>query len=337
MKKILATLLAAVMAFSMFIPAAAANTPDTLNMNDSTSAQVVFGVFGFLEPIYNTVHAIVHTLSEIFGFRCPFYHEKEDIDTPDNPDIPVDPVDPEVPVDDDTYEATEITAAELAELLKGEIIDNSLTVELNDNYVVTDDWTSISYPVDVYLVMLNSFTFKGNGHIIAGLTAPLFEGNVARNIKIENLTIANSNITNGEENGLGRGAIVAYTDSSVVSVDFENCTVKNTTVTSAKSAGALVGNAQQNNFSAKNCTVKGVNIDAAKSAGAVVGFFMTDSAMNHTIENCKVENCNLSGEYAGQIVGTANGSGELKIVNCDFSGDACDPARVFATVTVTND
>lgn len=335
MKKILATLLAALMAFTMLIPAAAASdvsiASDTLNVNESAPAQAVFEAFGFLKTIYDAVHTLVHSLSEMFGFNCPFYHEKEDTDTPDTP------VEPELPGDDDSYEATEITAAELAKLLTGEIVDNSLTIELNDNYIVTDEWTSISYPVDIYLELLDSFTFNGNGHVIAGLTAPLFVGNVARNFEIKDLTIADSNITTGNENGLGRGAIVAYADSKVKTASFENCTVKNTVVTSEKSAGAFIGNAQQNNFSVKNCTAKNVTVDCEKSAGGIVGFCMADKSMTVAVENCKVEGCTLDGEYAGQIVGTVNGDGEIKITNCDFEGDACDPERAYATVTVTND
>ncbi len=350
MKKILATLIAALMAFSMLIPVAAVNdvnyAVDTLNINESVPAQTIFETFGFLKTIYNAVHTLVHTLSEIFDFDCPFYHEKEDADvpdtpdtpdTPDNPDAPVDPVDPSEPVDDDKYDAIEITAAELAELLTGEIVDNCLTVELNNNYKVTDEWTSISYPVDTYLVLLESFTFEGNGHVIAGLTAPLFAGNVARNIKIKDLTIADSNIANGFENDLGRGAVVAYADHNVTSISLENCAVKNTTVSSDISAGSFVGYVAQNNSEFKNCTAKNVTLNATKSAGGIVGHFMTDKNKSHVIENCKVENCNFDGKYAGQIIGTANGDGELNITSCTFTGDACDPNRAFATVTVTND
>lgn len=338
MKKILAILIAVVMAFAMLIPAAAGNVSvasDNLNINDSEAAQTVFEAFGFLKTIYDFVHNIVHTLSEIFDFDCPFYHEIEDTDTPDTPDTPVVP---DEPVDDDSYEAIEITAAELAKLLTSEVVNNTMTVELNNNYKVTDEWTSLEYPVDnIYLVRLSKFTFNGNGHVIAGLTAPLFAGNIAADIEIKDLTIADSNIANGNENGLGRGAILAYADSNVAKLTFENCTVKNTEISAEKSSGALVGNVQQNDLTIKDCTAKNVKIDAKKSVGGIVGFCMTDKNKTATIEGCKVTGCDLIGEYVGQIAATVNGDGALTIKNCDFTGDACDPARMFATVTIVND
>lgn len=330
MKKILAVLLAVVMTFSMLVPASAAiNTGADSNVvamseTEEGTTQETNKVIAVIKAIYDFVHSLVHTLSEIFDFKCPFCKGSNDADKPSD--------------ENDSYEAVEISSAELVEILTAEIVNGSVTVELDNNYKVTDSWTSISYPVDVYEVMLNSLTVKGNGHVIAGLDAPLFVGNVARNISIENLTIADSNIANGNENDLGRGALLAYADADVVNLSIENCAVKNSTVVAVSgdndgvgAAGALIGYVSCDTLSIKGCTAKKVNLQG-KNAGGIVGFCMACTSSN--IENCKVANCELTGKYSGQIAATVNGGGELKITNCEFTGDACDPNRIFTTVTI---
>lgn len=332
MRKILAIFLAVVMTFAMVVPAVAVDTVNTseetsVSQNENESAVPSVDTFmNLLQKIYDVVHKIVHTISKMFKFECPFCHGKDDSTTPDSPS--------DTPSDDDSYEAVEITAAELAKLLTVEYVDNCATVELDNNYKVVDEWTSLTYPVDSYKVRLTSLTFNGNGHIIAGLTAPLFAHNVAQNITVKDLTIADSEIASGDENGLGRGAFIACADSTVLSLSFENCAVKNSSVTADKSAGAFVGYAAQNDFTVKNCTVNNCKINAKKSAGGIVGFYMTDSTKTHIVEDTKVINCEISGEYVGQIAGTVNNNGEFVISGCEFSGDAVDPERKFATVTI---
>lgn len=332
MKKILAILLAVVMTFSMLVPAAALNTNQSINANSSAavmSASVDESTSeydGCFKTLYDIVHAIVHFVSAILDFDCPFCGgDKDDSD------------------DTFTYEAVDVTAAQLKDILLANVQRNgdgsiiSATVELTENYRVTDEWTSMVYETSTYIPMTTTLTVNGNDHVIAGLTAPLFAGNVAANISISDLTIADSNIANGNENGSGRGAIVAYADAYVASLSFSNCNVINTEITAENSGASFVGYVSAGSISFTNCTANGVKINAGNNAAGIVGHLMTGST-EAKIENCKVKNCTFTSTQnrVGQIVGTVNGNGVLNVVNCEFTGDVCDPNRAYATINVTN-
>lgn len=98
MKKILAILLAAVMAFSMAISVAAADVSGKIDeaegvvsdvydaasdaygeatgIHDSIQAgdcdEAVSGAFSFAKALANAIHTLVHRLSDLFDFNCPF-------------------------------------------------------------------------------------------------------------------------------------------------------------------------------------------------------------------------------------------------------------------------
>ncbi len=120
MKKILAIVLAVVMMFSVTVPASAAfdfNADDANEVigNVSAGAQEaidsakdLFGkmeakdVFGSLESgvefaakLANAIHTLVHSLSVLFDFDCPFCDEKK-AEKPDEPTEPEQPEEPEL-------------------------------------------------------------------------------------------------------------------------------------------------------------------------------------------------------------------------------------------------
>lgn len=95
MKKILAITLSIVMAFTFMMPAFAADeevdaTVENSEICDSVGGvfdsltgiygdleegdyvSAATGVFGLIENIYNALHTLLHTLSEMFDFNCPF-------------------------------------------------------------------------------------------------------------------------------------------------------------------------------------------------------------------------------------------------------------------------
>ncbi len=110
MKKILAFALAIVMTFSMTVLPAGASLEDSIqdaeNIYTDTSNDIsdvvdsakdvydslinedygsaVSGVFVFMEKLFDAIHSLVHTLSEIFDFDCPFcdgkYSDDDDAD-----------------------------------------------------------------------------------------------------------------------------------------------------------------------------------------------------------------------------------------------------------------
>lgn len=332
MKKILAILLAVVMTFSMLVPATASFNPSDAKESAAITASVDESASKYddcFKTLYEIVHAIVHFVSAILDFDCPFCGgDKDDSDNDDT----------------FTYEAVDVTAAQLKEILLANLTKNGdgnvigATVDLTENYRLTDDWTSMVYATgNAYIPRITTLTVNGNGHVIAGLTAPLFAGNVAMNISISDLTIADSNIANGDEGGLGRGAIVAYADANVASLSMTNCNVINTEITATENGAAFVGYVSAGTISFTNCTANGVKINAGNNAAGIAGHLMTGST-EAKIENCKVKNCTFTStkNRIGQIVGTVNGTGVLNVVNCEFAGDVCDPNRAYATINVTN-
>lgn len=108
MKKILAVLLSLVMAFTFMMPAFAADdvAAEESSITDSfggviDSAEdirdsfenedvegVINGVFAFAESLFNAIHDLVHTLSEMFDFGCPFCDETAEPEAPEVPEEP---------------------------------------------------------------------------------------------------------------------------------------------------------------------------------------------------------------------------------------------------------
>lgn len=106
MKKILAVLLSLVMAFTFMMPAFAADdvAAEESSITDSfggviDSAEdirdsfenkdaegVINGVFAFAESLFNAIHDLVHTLSEMFDFGCPFCDETAEPEVPEEPE-----------------------------------------------------------------------------------------------------------------------------------------------------------------------------------------------------------------------------------------------------------
>ena len=88
MKKLLALLLSIVMMFSLVaLPASASNETDC-DINAEDVIDKIEEAETFLEQIYNFVHHIVHSFSEMFDFDCPFCDGKGDAGEPSEPSEP---------------------------------------------------------------------------------------------------------------------------------------------------------------------------------------------------------------------------------------------------------
>ena len=153
-------------------------------------------------------------------------------------------------------------------------------------------------------------------------------------IVINDLTIANANITSSNDQGYG--AFINCVDS-MPKIELNNCHLKDSTITDTLGArvGGLIGwTAGYNNpndgpvdtyITVTNCSVTGCNITASGSVGAIIGHAGSNPATYHTITNCNVSNNTLTstdagGWRVGAIVGTAN-VGEVTITNCTSHGN----------------
>lgn len=232
--------------------------------------------------------------------------------------------------------ATPITAAELAKILcpDGYQETGIVNVTLDKNYILTDDWTSVDYATGtIYQQIYPTVVIDGNGHYIAGLTAPLLGADAAQHITVKNLTIKDSDIKGGTSaNATSVGAIIGFADNFVRTLEIENCHTVNVKVSTQADgdAGSICGYVYMHDsdevsehFKMTGCTVTGGSVtNAFGNAAGLVGFLATNpNGENPVIENCKVENCNISGETdnkTGQLVGTVNNRGTLYINNCTY-------------------
>ena len=213
---------------------------------------------------------------------------------------------------DATYdEADRVTTDELKAILTA-----SNHVTLDKDYILTDGlWKPIKFAGNQA-----SYTLDGAGHTISGLTDGLLMSS-GRNLTVRNLTIANSNLTAGENNnGLGVGAIVNWSDFAA-SLVLENCHAVNVTVTGSSEKNAcpgcagLVGYSNAATTAIKNCSAKNVTVNGlAGSAAGIIGMYGDNTGL--TVEQCVVEDATLSATNAnkvGQIVGSVvNASATLK-------------------------
>lgn len=83
MKKLLAVLLSLVMMFSVVALPASAATETAGEISVENIENTIEEAFDVFEAIFNLVHKIVHTLSEIFDFDCPFCDGSADVEEPE--------------------------------------------------------------------------------------------------------------------------------------------------------------------------------------------------------------------------------------------------------------
>lgn len=217
----------------------------------------------------------------------------------------------------------DITIKAVASVLAAALTaDANGEINLNSDYIVTGDWTSIT-PV-------GNTTVNGNGHTIKGINKPLFAGYGGSKFTVNDLTIADSSIGVATiENGLGTGAFLAYLDIEG-EVVFDNCHLLRSSVTGNERAAALVGFNEGDKVTITNCSVVECDIIAVGGAG---GFMAYTCGGDMLIKDSKIEKTTVESTedrtgktaLAGAVVGTIN--------NCAAT---FTNVTVDAATTVTN-
>lgn len=201
------------------------------------------------------------------------------------------------------YDTAAVTAAELAAVMTP---DSNGVINLEKNYIVTDDWTSLTFSVSPVVI-------NGNGYTISGLNKPLVAGNAASDITINELTINASSIgIAANENGLGTAAFVSYMDANT-SATFKKCHLVNSSVTGNERAAALVSFTSCSTLTIEDCSVENCEIKAVGGAGGLVGY----SSATTTVTNSSVKKTSVTATeiraagkkpVAGGIIGTIQGA-----------------------------
>ena len=208
---------------------------------------------------------------------------------------------------DETFQTPDhfvvLSAAELAQ----EMIPVNGVINLTKDYIVTGNWTPLTNQTSTII--------NGNGHTIQGLDKALILSATGSNITINDLTIAESNISysasDANETALGVGGFISYMDYAGT-VIFNNCHLVNSTVNGNERAAGLIGYTSGDQLSIINCTVENCNIKATGSTGGLVAHTQsTVSIVYSKVENSTIESTEdrtgkaaIAGGVIGTIVGT---------------------------------
>ncbi len=196
-----------------------------------------------------------------------------------------------------------------------------IVIELTQDFDAENNWTAVK-PEGYNGV--NNVIVNGNGHKITNLNQPLFVGSFGGygSITINKLTIADSNITQSQYNGMGLGAFVVYSDASG-SITLNDCHLVNSKVECTDGyAGGLVGYVSSvstfiNCSVTDNCVIKG-----NKSVGAILG---------HGGANVTVKDCTVTGNTIEETLEGRTSAGAAAIVG-RMSGATL---TLEGTITVT--
>lgn len=348
MKKFLAVLLAIVMTFSMVGTVvavdetsstqgslsdvydtaqdaidAAGNIKDSIDADDCGGA--ISNTVTFGKALAKAIHTLVHTLSKMFDFRCPFckltgYEEKPSFTMSEDTVADAEWYNEEAEtlyIDDasDFLAFTETAytwgVADKANVpnFKGKTIVLNADIYFPDGYI----WTPISC-YDSFWLGNGGFqgTFDGNGYTIYNLNAThqnktgkgyrlgLF-GEVGDGAVFKNVTLDGANTYGGNSSA---GALCAHIAGSVT---FENITVKNSTIRQGRYSGGIVGSissVDNSTITFKNCKVKDTALFNVHNdyCGALYGanYGYDNATMTIVTDNCTADNV-VKNFYAGSF------------------------------------
>ena len=163
--------------------------------------------------------------------------------------------------------------------------------------------------------------FDGNGHAIRNLT--IKEGASYASFAgvlygvIKNLTISGADITAGSGNKSGILAGYVGTADALTSSAIIDVTVKNSSITGARSMGAMVGQVAIDDALFANCHVINTTVTQTATstchAGGFVGYSQANASYVGCTTNATVNGTQYTGGFAGYM-----GKGEF--VNCRASG-----------------
>ncbi len=229
----------------------------------------------------------------------------------------------------------------------------NVTVEILADIDLADvDWNPVTVSAPGYPVV----TVNGNNKTITGLNDMLFAGTWAggSGLIINDLTIADSNIVNDENDAkgtVGVGAFIGYPQASAT-ITLNNCHLINSTVKGGHWTGGLIGMAGGYNgndgpvfmnLTITDCSVTGSTITGKGSAGGIIGHGSCAAWTNVVIENTTVSGNTItstgsSNNKAGAVMGTIGAAGQSTTVNGETkTGGASVSATVNGNTVKSND
>ena len=201
------------------------------------------------------------------------------------------------------------------------------------------EWAPLNN-ADPYAKLMN---FDGNGHTIYNLTIKdgasyaSFAGVLYGVIK--DVTFSGADITAGSGNKSGIVAGYVGTASALAPCEISNVTVKNSTITAARSMGAFVGQVAIDDAVFTDCHVYNTTVIQTATATCHAGGFVGYTQAGPTFMNCSTDATVTGTQYTG---GFAGYMGKGLFINCIASGEVSGTKDVGGFVgkteipTVTN-
>lgn len=236
-----------------------------------------------------------------------------------------------------TYDAIQIGSTELFKTLAAD-----LALGTNVGCDTIEFTADIDMTGEAFVSLEKSFNgksiyFKGNGHKIVGLCAPLYKTLPSDNATFSDLTLEGSSFDTSltDTSNQGYGAFVGTINNNPGgTVTFENCKLKDCSIKAYKYAAGFVGFAASPNGTVKidNCElINSSVVTVDSSCGGFIG---------HTYSQVEIKDCKILGTSsigceenrggdlakAGQFIGTVS-DGVVTI----------DNAKIDSTVTLSND
>lgn len=185
-------------------------------------------------------------------------------------------------------------------------------------------------PYDKFLFL------DGDGYTISNLTIKdgaayaSFAGVLYGTIK--NITFSNADITAGAGNKSGIVAGYVGTAAALAPCTLSNVVVTNSTITGARSMGAVAGQVATAEATFRNCRVIDTQViqtaSATSHAGGFVGYAQANAKYIDCVSNATVEGTEFTGGFAGYI-------GMGTFIRCHASGDVIGTKHVAGFVGKT--
>ncbi len=181
-------------------------------------------------------------------------------------------------------------------------------------------------------VMNKSFTLNGNNKTITGLNGPLVGTTAAKEYTVKNVTFKTLTV-NGVYGDIAIGGVIGYADTCSY-ILMENVTIDGATIGGAEYVGGFVGYTSgygvdtngpvnaSHNFN--NCTIKNATLTSNTdgSVGGLIGHAGSNSATTTRVNGFAYENLTMSQaetrtDKMGNMIGTAN-VGVVHITDADI-------------------
>lgn len=236
----------------------------------------------------------------------------------------------------ESYDAIQIGSTELFKTLAADLALGTNVGCDTIEFIADIDMTGEAFVSFEKSFNGKSIHFKGNGHKIVGLSAPLYKTLPSDNATFSDLTLEGSSFDTSltDTTNQGYGAFVGTINNNPGgTVTFENCKLKDCSIKAFKYAAGFVGFASSPNGTVKfdNCELNNSSVVTVDSScGGFIG---------HTYSQVEIKDCKILGTSsigceedrdgdlakAGQFIGTVS-DGVVTI----------DNAKIDSTVTLSN-